>query len=58
VTEPPGYPRELERDVTLRDGSRVSIRPIRPEDAPRLVAASPRHHRGPGERAADRRLRE
>lgn len=39
MTEPPGYPRELERDVALRDGTRVRIRPIRPEDAPRLVAA-------------------
>lgn len=31
------YPRELERSVTLRDGSRVRIRPIRPEDADRLI---------------------
>ena len=39
MTDPPGYPRELERDLALRDGTRVRIRPIRPEDAPRLVAA-------------------
>jgi GNAT superfamily N-acetyltransferase len=31
------YPRELERAVTLRDGAPVRIRPIRPEDAGRLV---------------------
>jgi RimJ/RimL family protein N-acetyltransferase len=31
------YPRELERDVTLKDGTRLHLRPIRPEDAPRLV---------------------
>ena len=36
---PPGYPRELERDVALRDGATVHVRPIRPDDAPRLVAA-------------------
>jgi RimJ/RimL family protein N-acetyltransferase len=39
VSDPPGYPRELERELVLRDGARVRIRPIRPEDAPRLVAA-------------------
>jgi RimJ/RimL family protein N-acetyltransferase len=39
MTEPPGYPRELERDVALRDGVTVRVRPIRPDDAPRLVAA-------------------
>ena len=39
TTEPPGYPCELERDVILRDGAKVHIRPIRPDDAPRLVAA-------------------
>jgi RimJ/RimL family protein N-acetyltransferase len=33
------YPAELERDVVLKNGARVHIRPIRPEDAPRLVAA-------------------
>jgi RimJ/RimL family protein N-acetyltransferase len=31
------YPRELERSVTLPDGSRMWIRPIRPEDAERLI---------------------
>lgn len=30
------YPAELERELTLRDGSVVRIRPIRPDDAPRL----------------------
>lgn len=39
MADPPGYPRELERDLVLRDGTRVHVRPIRPEDAPRLVAA-------------------
>ena len=34
----PLYPRELERTVALRDGTRVRIRPIRPDDADRLVA--------------------
>jgi RimJ/RimL family protein N-acetyltransferase len=32
------YPTELERDVTLKDGTRVHLRPIRPDDAPRLGA--------------------
>jgi len=31
-----GYPSELERELTLKDGSVVRIRPIRPDDAPRL----------------------
>jgi RimJ/RimL family protein N-acetyltransferase len=31
------YPRELECDVTLTDGTALHIRPIRPEDAPRLI---------------------
>jgi len=31
------YPKELEGDVELRDGTRVHIRPIRPEDETRLV---------------------
>lgn len=35
--DPPGYPRELERDV-LSGRLRYHVRPIRPEDAPRLVA--------------------
>ena len=43
ATAPPGnaaaYPRELERAATLRDGTIVRIRPIRPEDADRLVEA-------------------
>ena len=33
------YPVELEGDAALRDGTRVRIRPIRPDDAPRLVEA-------------------
>jgi len=33
---PEGYPIELERKIALRDGSVVSIRPILPDDAPRL----------------------
>ena len=32
------YPRELERAVVSRDGSDLRIRPIRPDDEPRLVA--------------------
>lgn len=32
------YPKELERGVTLRDGSRLRLRPIRPEDQDRLIA--------------------
>jgi acetyltransferase len=31
------YPRELERDITLRDGMRLHVRPIRASDAPRLI---------------------
>jgi RimJ/RimL family protein N-acetyltransferase len=31
------YPVELERDITLRDGSALRLRPIRADDAPRLV---------------------
>jgi RimJ/RimL family protein N-acetyltransferase len=31
------YPRGLERTVTLRDGFAVRLRPIRPDDEPRLV---------------------
>lgn len=37
---PPGYPAHLERDVTLRDGRRVHVRPIVPSDAPDLAAAA------------------
>jgi RimJ/RimL family protein N-acetyltransferase len=32
------YPKELEREITLRDGSRLRLRPIRPEDQDRLIA--------------------
>ncbi len=38
MVEPAGYPREFEREATLRDGTRVRIRPIRPDDEPRIVA--------------------
>jgi acetyltransferase len=31
------YPRELERTIRLRDGARVQIRPIRADDAGRLI---------------------
>ena len=33
---PPDYPSELERELTLKDGSVVRIRPIQPDDTPRL----------------------
>ena len=36
-TVPPGYPRQLERDVATPDGRRLRVRPIRPDDAARLV---------------------
>jgi RimJ/RimL family protein N-acetyltransferase len=36
---PPGYPREFERRVSLRDGRTVQIRPIVPADAPQLAEA-------------------
>jgi RimJ/RimL family protein N-acetyltransferase len=32
------YPKELEREVTLRDGAHLRLRPIRPEDQDRLIA--------------------
>ena len=32
------YPTELECQVTTRDGAQLDLRPIRPDDAPRLVA--------------------
>jgi GNAT superfamily N-acetyltransferase len=35
-SEPPGYPRDLERDVAV-EGLRYHVRPIRPDDGPRLV---------------------
>ena len=31
------YPRELVRTVVLKDGASAHIRPIRPDDEPRLV---------------------
>ncbi|HVX22150.1 MAG TPA: GNAT family N-acetyltransferase [Acidimicrobiales bacterium] len=40
--EPAPYPAELERDVRTADGSAYRVRPIRPDDAERLVA----FHRG------------
>lgn len=33
------YPRELEEDITLADGQRLWLRPIRPEDEPSLQRA-------------------
>jgi RimJ/RimL family protein N-acetyltransferase len=38
MTPPLRYPAELERELALRDGSVVRIRPIRPDDAPGLQA--------------------
>ncbi len=32
------YPKELEREVALRNGARLRLRPIRPDDAERLIA--------------------
>ena len=37
AADPAGYPRELDRLATLRDGTRVQLRPIRPEDQARLI---------------------
>ena len=37
VTTPGEYPKELERDATLKEGTVAHLRPIRPDDAPRLV---------------------
>lgn len=34
---PAPYPRDLERAIVLRDGTHLRLRPIRPDDAPRLV---------------------
>lgn len=31
------YPTELEREVVLKNGTALRLRPIRPEDAPRLI---------------------
>jgi GNAT superfamily N-acetyltransferase len=36
---PPGYPAELERIVTLKDGLELPVRPIVPSDAPSLGEA-------------------
>jgi RimJ/RimL family protein N-acetyltransferase len=38
TTAPGQYPEELEQRIVLRDGAGVRIRPIRPDDADRLVA--------------------
>jgi acyl-CoA synthetase (NDP forming)/GNAT superfamily N-acetyltransferase len=35
---PPGYPAAWEADVVLADGGTAHIRPIRPDDGPRIVA--------------------
>jgi RimJ/RimL family protein N-acetyltransferase len=53
MTSSLGYPGELERELTLRDGSVVRIRPIRPDDAPRLQDL---HSRLSGESAYQRFL--
>ncbi len=37
-TAPAGYPGHLVADVVARDGATVHLRPIRPDDAPRIVA--------------------
>src|SRR5580765_2141 len=34
---PPAYPADLEREIALWGGTRLRLRPIRPDDAPRLV---------------------
>ena len=34
---PPGYPRAFETDVVLADGATAFVRPIRPDDGPRLA---------------------
>lgn len=34
---PAGYPRELEREIRLKDGAAARIRPVRPDDAQRLI---------------------
>ncbi len=46
------YPKELEQPLALRDGARLLLRPIRPEDAPAL-----RHMVEARTRPEDRRLR-
>jgi RimJ/RimL family protein N-acetyltransferase len=35
---PDDYPHELSRAVTLKDGRKIALRAIRPDDAPRLIA--------------------
>ena len=35
---PPGYPAAFETDVVLSDGATTQVRPIRPDDAPRILA--------------------
>ena len=37
VLAPHGYPRDLQREVALRNGETVRIRPIRPDDESRLA---------------------
>ncbi|MDQ2648551.1 MAG: GNAT family N-acetyltransferase, partial [Actinomycetota bacterium] len=39
---PPGYPAHYETDAVLADGATAHVRPIRPEDGPRIVDF---HHR-------------
>jgi GNAT superfamily N-acetyltransferase len=39
LRRPPGYPRELERDITLTDGRRLHVRPVVPGDAKELLHA-------------------
>ena len=34
----PGYPEELAQDVTLADGARIHLRPIRPDDQESLIS--------------------
>lgn len=34
----PPYPNQLETEVVIRDGTLVSLRPIRPEDAPDIIS--------------------
>jgi hypothetical protein len=48
TSAPAAYPSELETEVATRDGSLVHIRPVRPDDADRLLAflqALPREDR-------------
>jgi RimJ/RimL family protein N-acetyltransferase len=37
VATPAAYPAELEREIILWDGTHLRLRPIRPDDAPRLI---------------------